>query len=248
MKSKYGSTKKNSAPDIKKPPAPAPETKEPQRRVSAPEFMETRDTKLRFKPLPELEPQKVNKTPPHEPLEPVKKGKHSPKTAYRSADEQVTKLSLLESNRGRILGEIAFQLDKRILSFVLNGKFNRDCKYKSFYGYNVANLQQRIVERETGEIKEVMLDRYTFLMKSLLAMGYIFPQHANFAVTLVNKYGVMKQNKEDTRGITISIHDEALLRGLVRGVCAPNEIKDSLTLLQCLTVLAADDGLPLFVW
>lgn len=169
-------------------------------------------------------------------------GKHS------SSPENIRKISLLDSNNTRVLGEIAFQLDKRILSFVLNGKFNRECKYKSFYGYNVANLQQRIIERETGEMKEVMLDRCRFLMRTLHSLGYVFPQHSNFAVMLVNKYGVMKHSKTDIKRVMVSVQDETLLRDLVQRMAAPQEVKDTLVLLQCLTVMSADDGMPLFIW
>lgn len=158
------------------------------------------------------------------------------------------KLSLLESNHARVLGEIAFQLDKRILSFVLNGKFNRECRYKSFYGYNVVNLQQRIIERETGEIKEVMLDRYTFLMRTLHSLGYVVPHHGNFASMLVNKHGVMKQGKAESRQINIKVTDEGLMRDIVDQVAPQQERQDILILLQCLAVMAADDGMPLFIW
>ena len=160
----------------------------------------------------------------------------------------MNKLSLLEANKSRLLGEIAFQLDKRILSFVLNGKFNKQCKYKSFYGYNVVNLQQRIVERETGELKEVMLDRYRFLMQTLHSLGYEFPHHSNFAVMLVNKYGVMKHGVTEMRRVEISVHDEPILRDFIKKNATSQEVKNTLILLQCLAVMAADDGMPLFIW
>ena len=167
----------------------------------------------------------------------------------KSQSSDFEKLSLLESNHTRVLGEIAFQLDKRILSFVLNGKFNRECRYKTFYGYNVVNLQQRIIERESGEIKEVMLDRYRFLMRTLHSLGYIVPHHANFASMLVNKYGVMKQGRAESRQIIISVTDEGLLRDIVQQVSSPQqERRDILILLQCLAVMAADDGMAMFIW
>lgn len=171
------------------------------------------------------------------------------RTPIRKASAEITKLSLLESNHTRVLGEIAFQLDKRILSFVLNGKFNRNCRYKSFYGYTVLNLQQRIIERETGELQQIMLDRFSFLMNTLQSIGYNIPEHSNKAVTLVNRYGVMKQTSADVRSVMIGLEDEALLRGIVRRICPQEEeISGILTLLQCLAVMAADDGMPLFIW
>lgn len=161
----------------------------------------------------------------------------------------VSKLSFLESSHRRLIGEIAFQLDKRILSYVLNGKFNKNCKYKSFYGYTVINLQQRIIEKEVGEVKAIMLDRYNRLMKSLQSMGYIIPQHSNKAVALVNKYGVMKHSScYDVRDMVIDVRDEMLLRTLVKRLCVDSELHDVLVLLQCLAVMAADDGMPLFIW
>lgn len=169
-------------------------------------------------------------------------------SAGDNGHHNLDKISLLESNHQRVLGEIAFQLDKRILSFVLNGKFNKQCKYKSFYGYNVVNLQQNIIERETGEIKEVMIDRYAFVMRSLHSAGYVFPYHANFASSLVNKYGVMKQSKSDVQHVVVTVHEEGLLRELVRRFATTQEVNDILILLQCLAMMSADDGMPLFIW
>lgn len=177
-----------------------------------------------------------------------KKAEAQSKTIVSKDASSIQKLSFLESNHSRVVGEIAFQLDKRILSFVLNGKFNRECRYKSFYGYNVVNLQQRIIERETGEIKEVMLDRYRFLMRTLHSLGYIVPHHGNFASMLVNKYGVMKQSKTEGRDNLIIVTDEALLRDIAQRVLPHTEQRDTLILLQCLAVMAADDGMPMFIW
>lgn len=177
----------------------------------------------------------------------VQRNHRNSSPSLQKSDDSVQKWSLLESNSHRVLGEIAFQLDKRILSFVLNGKYNNNGKYRSFYGYNVANLRQRIMEKKESEA-EILLNRYESLVAHLSTMGYRMPYHSDLTAAIVNRYGVMRQSTADVKEIAITIADETKLRKIIRQLGEKEEVNDLLTLLQCLTVMAADDGLPLFVW
>uniref|UniRef100_A0A8D0MAR5 Spermatogenesis and centriole associated 1 like n=1 Tax=Sus scrofa TaxID=9823 RepID=A0A8D0MAR5_PIG len=148
---------------------------------------------------------------------------------------------------GRIVGEIAFQLDRRILAYVFPG-------VTRLYGFTVSNIPEKIkqtsIKSLDGSVDEKKLreltHRYLTLTARLERLGYSRDVHPAFSEFLINTYGILKQ-RPDLRANPLH-GSPAALRKLVIDVVPPKFLGDSLLLLNCLCELSKEDGRPLFAW
>ncbi|XP_047654412.1 speriolin-like protein isoform X1 [Phacochoerus africanus] len=148
---------------------------------------------------------------------------------------------------GRIVGEIAFQLDRRILAYVFPG-------VTRLYGFTVSNIPEKIkqtsIKSLDGSVDEKKLreltHRYLTLTARLERLGYSRDVHPVFSEFLINTYGILKQ-RPDLRANPLH-GSPAALRKLVIDVVPPKFLGDSLLLLNCLCELSKEDGRPLFAW
>ncbi|XP_062935138.1 speriolin-like protein [Cynocephalus volans] len=148
---------------------------------------------------------------------------------------------------GRIVGEIAFQLDRRILAYVFPG-------VTRLYGFTVSNIPEKIkqtsVKSLDGSVDEKKLreltHRYLTLMARLEKLGYNRDVHPVFSEFLINTYGILKQ-RPDLRANPLH-SSPAALRKLVIDIVPPKFLGDSLLLLNCLCDLSKEDSKPLFAW
>ncbi|XP_015999039.2 speriolin-like protein [Rousettus aegyptiacus] len=148
---------------------------------------------------------------------------------------------------GRVVGEIAFQLDRRILAHVFPG-------VTRLYGFTVSNIPEKIkqtaIKSLDGSVDEKKLreltQRYLALMARLERLGYSREVHPAFSEFLVNTYGILQKRPDLRAG---ALHGSpAALRKLAIEVVPPKFLGDSLLLLSCLCELSKDDGKPLFAW
>ncbi|XP_075720693.1 speriolin-like [Rhinoderma darwinii] len=147
----------------------------------------------------------------------------------------------------RIAGEIAFQLDRRILCNVF-------LKQKRLYGYRVANIEEKILQvttcPATGKIADNLRSelnlRYHHTMDQLKKLGYDPTVHPYFTEYLVNNYGI----KERTDGAEVpsSFNDPQFLGKMIMENMASDNVKEILVILNCLANLAKEDGKALFIW
>ncbi|CAK6960550.1 speriolin-like protein [Scomber scombrus] len=94
----------------------------------------------------------------------------------------------------RLLGEIAYQLDRRILSHVFQG-------HKRLYGFTLLNVPAKITEVSThpltGKVDEGyrlhLTQRHADLMEWLSQFGYKTTLHPPFTEFVVNNYGILKE-------------------------------------------------------
>ncbi|XP_019655033.1 speriolin-like protein isoform X1 [Ailuropoda melanoleuca] len=148
---------------------------------------------------------------------------------------------------GRIVGEIAFQLDRRILAYVFPG-------VTRLYGFTVSNIPEKIkqtsIKSLDGSVDEKKLreltHRYLTLTARLERLGYNRDVHPVFSEFLINTYGILKQ-RPDLRANPLH-SSPAALRKLVIDVVPPKFLGDSLLLLTCLCELSKEDHKPLFSW
>ncbi|XP_036206760.1 speriolin-like protein [Myotis myotis] len=148
---------------------------------------------------------------------------------------------------GRIVGEIAFQLDRRILAYVFPG-------VTRLYGFTVSNIPEKIkqtsIKSLDGSVDEKKLreltHRYLTLMARLEKLGYNREVHPVFSEFLINTYGILKQ-RPDLRANPLH-SSPAALRKLVIDIVPPKFLGDSLLLLNCLCELSKEDSKPLFAW
>lgn len=103
----------------------------------------------------------------------------------------------------RLIGEICFQLDRKILNFVfrLNAE---NKKRRRFYGYIIQNIVEKINRECTDKNNEFVDDnkkhmlqcRYLYVLKILKPLGYNVTFHPDFCADMVSKllvegYGVV---------------------------------------------------------
>uniref|UniRef100_A0A0D9R8Z5 Spermatosis and centriole associated 1 n=2 Tax=Chlorocebus sabaeus TaxID=60711 RepID=A0A0D9R8Z5_CHLSB len=148
----------------------------------------------------------------------------------------------------RLVGEIAFQLDRRILSSIFPERVR-------LYGFTVSNIPEKIIQASLNpsdhkldeELCQMLTQRYVSIMNRLQSLGYNGRVHPALTEQLVNAYGILRERPElaASEGGTYTV--DFLQRVLVETV-HPSMLTDAMLLLSCLNQLAHDDGKPMFIW
>ncbi|XP_044905548.1 speriolin isoform X2 [Felis catus] len=148
----------------------------------------------------------------------------------------------------RLVGEIAFQLDRRILSSIFPERVR-------LYGFTVSNIPEKIIQASLSpsdhkldeELCQTLTQRYVSIMNRLQSLGYDGRVHPALTEQLVNAYGILRERPELAASEGGSYTVDFLQRVLVETV-HPSMLTDALLLLSCLNQLAHDDGKPMFIW
>uniref|UniRef100_A0A8C8Y3B3 Spermatosis and centriole associated 1 n=1 Tax=Panthera leo TaxID=9689 RepID=A0A8C8Y3B3_PANLE len=148
----------------------------------------------------------------------------------------------------RLVGEIAFQLDRRILSSIFPERVR-------LYGFTVSNIPEKIIQASLNpsdhkldeELCQTLTQRYVSIMNRLQSLGYDGRVHPALTEQLVNAYGILRERPELAASEGGSYTVDFLQRVLVETV-HPSMLTDALLLLSCLNQLAHDDGKPMFIW
>uniref|UniRef100_F1RSL2 Spermatosis and centriole associated 1 n=2 Tax=Sus scrofa TaxID=9823 RepID=F1RSL2_PIG len=148
----------------------------------------------------------------------------------------------------RLVGEIAFQLDRRILSGIFPERVR-------LYGFTVSNIPEKIIQASLNpsdhkldeELCQTLTQRYVSIMNRLQSLGYNGRVHPALTEQLVNAYGILRERPELAASEGGSYTVDFLQRVLVETV-HPSMLTDAMLLLSCLSQLAHDDGKPMFIW
>ncbi|XP_045417216.1 speriolin [Lemur catta] len=148
----------------------------------------------------------------------------------------------------RLVGEIAFQLDRRILSSIFPERVR-------LYGFTVSNIPEKIIQASLNpsdhkldeELCQTLTQRYVSIMNRLQSLGYNGRVHPALTEQLVNAYGILRERPELAVSEGGSYTVDFLQCVLVETV-HPSMLTDALLLLSCLNRLAHDDGKPMFIW
>ncbi|XP_028985774.1 speriolin-like protein [Betta splendens] len=151
--------------------------------------------------------------------------------------------------KDRLLGEITYQLDRRILSHIFQGNHR-------FYGFTLPNISEKIVEVSThpltGKVDEdyqlLLTHRHADLMLQLSQLGYKPALHPTFIEFIVNTYGILKEKPDTHSHQAKDYNNPEFLRNLIV-ITAPEKLQtDLLLLLNCLCYMAEKDRKPLILW
>ncbi|KAM4048680.1 speriolin-like isoform 2-T2 [Anomaloglossus baeobatrachus] len=147
----------------------------------------------------------------------------------------------------RIVGELAFQLDHRILCAIF-------LEQQRMYGYRVPNIKEKIIQvttiPATGKVNEKLRyelnQRYNHTMDELRKFGYNPTVHPHFTEYIVNTYGITKDRHAKTEDLS-SYNDPQYLNKMINE-CMPRDIvEDIIIILNCLVYFARDDGKSLLI-
>ncbi|TSK20082.1 Speriolin-like protein [Bagarius yarrelli] len=149
----------------------------------------------------------------------------------------------------RLLGEIGFQLERRILSYVFY-------KQLRLYGFTVNNIREKILQVSThpltGQVDEVyrseLNERYKDLMDRLSTLGYNLSLHPPFTEFIINTYGILKERPDTPTAQEQGYNDLDVLRCVMLEAAPSSLLKDLLVLFSCLCYLAEKDRKSLILW
>ncbi|KAK3608039.1 hypothetical protein CHS0354_031025 [Potamilus streckersoni] len=166
-------------------------------------------------------------------------------------------LSTMKPNM-RLVGEIAFQLDRRILDHVFTEARSLQKKSKSshrFYGFSISTIYQMMHKiakkgnRFDNNMELEMRLKFEKMLVKLSSFGYIYDLHADFTQDIVNKYGLLNGPPDQLTIKGFGLDNPLVLRVLLAQLIRDRqELYDMLIILDCLCFLSYEDGKPLFIW
>ncbi|KAI3381517.1 hypothetical protein SNEBB_011059 [Seison nebaliae] len=151
-----------------------------------------------------------------------------------------------------LLGEICYQLDRRILQYIFNSskitKQDYELNCLPLYGYSTKCIQwfielcatNRVTNVINAQLLDDLKDRYCYLLSSLRHLGYEERRHGKFCEVMVNQFGLL--SKKD-RNLSF-----AELRQLVAVRAFPIYSRDMLIITDCLLLMATNDKRDVFLY
>ncbi|XP_032078254.1 speriolin [Thamnophis elegans] len=148
----------------------------------------------------------------------------------------------------RLVGEVAFQLDRRILASIFPDRVG-------LYGFTVSNIPEKISQREKDpflqlslEQSEAAMERYNSVMDTLKPLGYNPQLHPSLTERIVNTFGILRGRPKASSPEAAAYSDVQHLEEVVKSMAPAEMREDCLLLLSCLHKLSQEDGKPLFIW
>ncbi|XP_033122873.1 speriolin-like [Anneissia japonica] len=168
-----------------------------------------------------------------------------------STSDQIYMSSIVRQRelKSRILGEIAFQLDRRIVSYVFRPTSDQHFR-RRFYGYSLLTMATLLDIEADGdlELRHHFIERLRKLVTFLSPHGFDIEYHPARLVSTVNKFGrlnIMNRSPETTEPFLDGENFNELLSGLQ---LEQIERIDMLIFLSCLKAMSSADKLQLFVF
>ena len=141
----------------------------------------------------------------------------------------------------RLLGEICYQLERRILTLIFSPS-------RQFYGYSLRYLPLIIEHESNAQQRSTYKKRFEQIENSLRRVHFQFDYHSNLTFSLINEYGIYFDYQW--------LNDHAHLLGTrsqIHALCqsmfsAKNYNEDLQIILHSLEFISHFDGKPVFYW
>lgn len=164
-------------------------------------------------------------------------------------------LSMSKPNM-RIIGEIAFQLDRRILEYVFSVTDDKqnNKRRSRYYGYSVSSIRMLIRKEVQRSGNDPDLDSYLrarldHIVKALQPLKFDVEYHPEFTQNIVNKYGLLNGTPKPGTIEETALSEPAVMRLLVGQLLKDDVERDHmLIILDCLQFMAHHDKGPFFIW
>jgi hypothetical protein len=147
------------------------------------------------------------------------------------------------------VGEIVFQMDRRIIEYIFAGythdkclKKRRCCNFKEAVEIHLDGLQN---PQEELTIRR----RYDNVLKTLGKLGYNVDKHEAFLQHVICKYGILCGTPREETIKELGLTDPVVLReAFSRLIQDDEERRNIMMLLDCVIVLAYEDRRSLLLW
>ncbi|XP_043934850.1 speriolin-like [Protopterus annectens] len=165
-----------------------------------------------------------------------------------SANESEQMLTRKLEQEKKIVGEICYQLNQRILKHIFSSDFDlsKD-KLKDVF----KNIKQVATDPVTGLVEDTQIasmeQRYTDMMNKLKTFGYNDKFHPEFSEEIINSYGTLT-NQTPPGTSQHEAYDLSSIFCVVLISLPVTVAQDVLCLLECLHHLSVIDGKPIFFW
>ncbi|XP_070574350.1 speriolin-like protein [Ptychodera flava] len=149
----------------------------------------------------------------------------------------------------RILGEIAYQLDRRIVSYVFSQGILPGQSKRRFYGYTVLNIPKMIELEWADEMtRDVLRQRFQDIIDIITTVGFNLERHPAIIIRIINSYGMLDIRPGRDEASQSEYTRECLHQQIIDLKLHPRDEEDMLCLSECLAALAMEDGKPIFFY
>jgi len=191
---------------------------------------------------------------------PVKINQEKPKTSEKSCSTEDDHNILLAASNGsplRLLGEICYEIEFRILQYVFGSS-------TTLYGVSTRQIEAKIRECSTNfmtlqpdyEKRDVLIKKYEEVLACLAGIGYKRQYHPSLTEHYITKFGHFTLEKMPVLNLSPDRYTRQLLKEIMRlnwssyktNEHQKTEWAEVKTLIDSLLKIAEFDGKPLFSW
>ncbi|KAI0988473.1 hypothetical protein GJ496_000658 [Pomphorhynchus laevis] len=163
-------------------------------------------------------------------------------------------LRIHQSVNTQIVSEVAFQLDRRILTYIFYCNKEDICERQSLYGLSVNTIPEMILfwshDLDTGIFDvdkfEQLKRRYGYLMRSLTKVGYDECYHPKFCIKLINTYGLSAKKFSSKELCRLHLDKWNHIRSQLQIAVPESQVEDILIVFDALLLMVQDDQKPIF--
>lgn len=140
----------------------------------------------------------------------------------------------------RLLGEICYQLERRILVIIFS-------KSKQFYGYSLRYLSLIIKNEINQHDRSIYKKRFLQIEKYLLRANFRFDYHSILTYYFINKYGIYS-DYQWLKTYSNVLSDLNQIKSFCYSILSEKFHNDLSIIINSLELISNFDHKPLFFW